>query len=277
MKEGGHRGMNKHAQHSSHAAHRHFTFNHFAQRALDIVLASLMLAAAAPVMIAVALLVKFDSPGPILYSQTRVGLNRRKGERRTGSRDARPDRRQLSAFGQHFPIYKFRSMRTDAEKNGAAWCRVGDSRVTRLGRILRQTHLDELPQLFNILSGDMSIVGPRPERPEFIVKLAQEIPHYHQRLHMKPGLTGLAQVRHRSDLDLRDVKKKVRYDLVYRRSASLATNVKIILATVPLAMGIPVEKTKQLFRFRAANRFAQTFSSVSVIAAGLFSFWKKHS
>lgn len=257
---------------------KHFTFNHFAQRALDIALASLMLAAAAPVMLAVALLVKFDSPGPILYSQTRVGLNRRKGERRTSSiRESRPDRRQDSAFGKPFPIYKFRSMRTDAEKNGAAWCRVGDSRITRLGRILRQTHLDELPQLFNILTGDMSIVGPRPERPEFIVKLAQEIPHYHKRLHMKPGLTGLAQVRHRSDLDLRDVKKKVRYDLVYRRSASLATNVKIILATVPLAMGIPVEKTRQIFRFRALNRFAQAFSGFSVIAAGLFSFWKKHS
>ncbi len=249
-----------------------------AQRTLDIVLASLMLAAAAPVMIVVALLVKFDSPGPVLYSQTRVGLNRRKGERRTARHsDAKPDRRQGSSYGKPFPILKFRSMRTDAEKKGAQWCQVGDSRITRLGRILRATHLDELPQLFNILHGDMSIVGPRPERPEFIGKLAQEIPHYHKRLHMKPGLTGLAQVRHRSDLDLRDVKKKVRYDLVYRRSASFITNIKIILATVPLAMGIPVEKTRQIFRLRLVNRFAHALSGLTLLAAGALSFWKKSS
>ncbi len=228
-------------------------------------------------MLVVTLLIKLDSPGPILYSQARVGLNRRKGDRRLGQRALAADRREDPAYGKPFPIYKFRSMRTDAEKNGAKWCQVGDTRITRLGRILRQTHLDELPQLFNILMGDMSIVGPRPERPEFILKLAQEIPHYHKRLHMKPGLTGLAQVRHRSDLDLRDVKKKVRYDLVYHRNASLLTNVKIILATVPLAMGVPVEKTKRLFRLRPVNRFVHAIAGFTILIAGAITFWKKHS
>lgn len=248
-----------HSSHPSHKIQHHF--NNITARALDIAIASVMLLGAAPVMLVIAILVKLDSPGPILYSQVRVGMNRRRKDRREGARASGSDRRAQQAFGKPFPIYKFRSMCVDSEKNGAVWCKVGDVRITRLGALLRQTHLDELPQLFNILNGDMSIVGPRPERPEFVNKLTEQIPHYQHRLHMKPGLTGLAQVRHRSDLDLRDVKKKVRYDLVYRKNVTLWTNIKIILATVPLTVGIPVEKTKQITRFRPLGRLVSGFGA----------------
>ena len=182
------------------------------KRALDIGISSLMLLAAAPLMLAIALLIRLDSEGPILYSQLRTGLNRRTGSRRRAHRAGASERRRAPHHGKPFKILKFRSMRVDAEAKGAVWCKEGDPRVTRLGYWLRKTHLDELPQLFNILRGDMSLVGPRPERPEFISRLHLEVPGYGTRLRVKPGLTGLAQTRHRSDLDLRDVKKKVRYD-----------------------------------------------------------------
>ncbi|MCE5228103.1 exopolysaccharide biosynthesis polyprenyl glycosylphosphotransferase [bacterium] len=161
-----------------------------------------------PVMVAIGLAVKATSRGPIFYRQIRVGIN-----------------------NQPFLIYKFRSMRIDAEKDGAQWARRNDPRVTPIGRFLRRTHLDELPQLINVLKGEMSLVGPRPERPIFVSELSSKIEGYPLRLRVKPGITGLAQVRHHYDESLEDVKKQLEYDLQYVQTASLATDVKIIWNT----------------------------------------------
>ncbi len=147
----------------------------------------------APILVLVALAVKWTSPGPSIYYQERVGR-----------------------FGDVFKIYKFRTMVMDAEASGPVWAsRDSDPRVTPIGTFLRQSHLDELPQLFNILKGDMSLVGPRPERPHFVERLDREIPRYDERLLIKPGLTGLAQVHVRSDQSIADVKKKLRFDRFY--------------------------------------------------------------
>jgi exopolysaccharide biosynthesis polyprenyl glycosylphosphotransferase len=157
----------------------------------------------------VALAIRLDSPGPILYSQNRVGLN-----------------------GRLFRIYKFRSMRQDAEKNGAAWAKIGDSRVTRVGRFLRLTRIDELPQVWNVLRGDMTLVGPRPERPEFTSLLEAEIPSYAERHQVKPGITGWAQVRYRYTSSVRDSEAKLEYDLYYVKYRSLGLDLKVLLQTV---------------------------------------------
>jgi sugar transferase (PEP-CTERM system associated) len=181
-----------------------------AKRALDVVLALLGLLLAAPAMLFVWLLLRFRSPGPPLYSQTRVGKD-----------------------GVHFTIYKFRSMRVDAEAtSGAVWSTQNDPRVTPVGRFLRRTRLDELPQLWNVLRGDMSIVGPRPERPEFIAELTRQIPFYGQRHVVRPGLTGWAQVRHRYGSTVDDAQEKLQYDLFYIKHMSIAFDVYIVVETV---------------------------------------------
>lgn len=231
------------------------------KRLFDIAIASLFLVAVAPFMLLIAILIKLDSEGPVFYSQTRVGVNnrrmpsRRRGEllRREmiGASDRRVEtpvnRRVQNSFGRMFKVLKFRTMRTDAEANGKPkWCEVNDPRVTRIGALLRKTHLDELPQLFNILMGDMSLVGPRPERPEFVRWLRNVTPAYEERLMVKPGLTGLAQIHHRADLELSDVKKKVRYDLLYLKRVSVWTDIKIILGTVPLVFGVSQNDLKKL-------------------------------
>lgn len=182
----------------------------FIKRTLDFVFASVGLVFAAPVMLVIAALVKLDSPGPALFKQTRVGMK-----------------------GTLFNIYKFRSMRMDAEsKTGPVWATENDPRVTPLGRFLRQTHLDEIPQLFNILKGEMSMVGPRPERPHFVEQFRQIMPNYDERLTAKPGITGLAQIKRRYDSTLSDVKKKLRYDLVYVRRMCPLLDVKVIALTI---------------------------------------------
>lgn len=158
----------------------------------------------------IALLIALDSPGPIFYSQERVGLR-----------------------GKPFRIYKFRSMRTDAEIKGQPiWAQAGDSRVTRVGRFLRATHLDELPQLFNILRGDMSLVGPRPERVAFVTALEKKVPFYRQRMAVKPGLTGWAQVEYHYGNSDNDALIKLQYDLYYIKHQSFILDVIIILKTV---------------------------------------------
>jgi len=209
-----------------------------AKRAFDLFASSLLIVMSAPLMALIALLVKLDSPGPILYSQVRVGLNRR----RRSHTAAMAERRRLEGFGQGFRVLKFRSMRTDAEANGPQWCRQNDPRVTRFGSFLRKSHLDELPQLFNVFNGDMSLVGPRPERPEFIAHLRQAVEGYERRLHLKPGLTGLAQIYKGPDEVTDDVRVKMRYDLLYMKNSSVYTDMKIVLATIPLSLGLPLTK-----------------------------------
>ena len=180
------------------------------KRASDIVFASLGLVLAAPIMAVVAPLVRLTSPGPALYSQTRMGKD-----------------------GISFTIYKFRSMCVDAEAGtGAVWATAGDKRVTRFGRFLRRSRLDELPQLWNVLIGNMSFVGPRPERPEFIQELCKQIPYYVQRHAVRPGLTGWAQVRHRYGSTVDDSLQKLQYDLFYIKNMSFTTDLVIILETV---------------------------------------------
>jgi len=180
------------------------------KRAVDVAISMIGLIVAAPIMAAVAVAVACSSPGPFLYEQRRVG------ER-----------------GRVFRLYKFRSMRADAEDtSGAVWSRDGDTRVTTVGRWLRATRLDELPQLWNIFKGDMSLVGPRPERPEFIEELTRHIPYYPQRHIVKPGLTGWAQVRYSYGSSVQDAMEKLQYDLFYIKHMSLLMDAWIVLCTV---------------------------------------------
>lgn len=179
------------------------------KRGVDFVLAILLLAPALPLMGLLVLLVRLTSRGPGIYAQVRVGKN-----------------------GRKFTMYKIRSMRQDAEAGtGAVWARTRDPRVTFVGRILRKLHLDELPQLFNILKGEMSLVGPRPERPEFVQMLARKIPGYSHRLSVLPGVTGLAQVNLPPDTDLDSVRRKLVLDLEYVRQASLLMDLALIVGT----------------------------------------------
>lgn len=184
------------------------------KRMLDVVLASVMLMLSAPLIPFIALAIKLDSPGPIFFKQTRVGMG-----------------------GRLFRIVKFRSMSQDAEAEiGAVWATDGDPRVTRVGRFLRKSRLDELPQLWNLLVGDMSFVGPRPERPEFDEELEREIPFYRARRAVRPGLTGWAQVRHGYGNTLLDALHKVEYDLYYIKNESLYLDLLIILRTVAVVL-----------------------------------------
>jgi sugar transferase (PEP-CTERM system associated) len=181
-----------------------------AKRVLDIVAAATGLVIAGPIMIAVAAAVRLSSPGPTIYRQQRVGGGNRL-----------------------FTLYKFRSMCQDAEaRTGAVWASRNDSRVTPLGRFLRRTRLDELPQLWNVLTGDMSMVGPRPERPEFVKQLTEQIPFYGQRHAIRPGLTGWAQVRYAYGASVDDSMEKLQYDLFYIKNLSIALDLFIMFSTV---------------------------------------------
>lgn len=201
-----------------------------ASRVFNWVMAVLMLMVASPVMLLTAVLVWLTSRGPVLYTQTRVGVDRR------WSRAWAPDdRRREDLGGSPFTILKFRSMRVDAEVNGlAVWATQDDERVTPIGRFIRRTHIDELPQLFNVIRGDMNIVGPRPERPSIFVRLREQIAEYPVRQRVKPGITGLAQVSNPYDSCLEDVRRKVFYDLQYMRRQSLGEDIRIMLRTIPV-------------------------------------------
>ena len=182
------------------------------KRAMDIVGACLGLLLALPIMAVVALAVRLSSPGAILYQQERVGLN-----------------------GRVFRISKFRSMRADAEATtGPVWSTADDTRVTRVGRFIRLTRLDELPQLWNVLRGDMSLVGPRPERPEFVSQLTEQVPFYGQRHVVKPGLTGWAQIRYTYGASVEDTIEKLQYDLYYIKNMSVALDVVIAIETLKI-------------------------------------------
>ncbi|HVP06711.1 MAG TPA: sugar transferase [Candidatus Acidoferrum sp.] len=208
------------------------------KRAIDIVGAIVGLAVFSPAWLVVPVLIKLDSNGPIFYTQTRVGVNRRKRDRRflhkVESRERRDtDRRREDYLGKPFRVIKFRTMVQDAEKlSGPVWATKDDQRITRIGKLLRKTRLDEVPQFFNILKGDMSLVGPRPERPSFVKDLSTQVNDYADRLAVKPGLTGLAQVENGYDSSLESVYRKVRYDLQYIRQWTLWSDVKIIARTV---------------------------------------------
>jgi exopolysaccharide biosynthesis polyprenyl glycosylphosphotransferase len=180
------------------------------KRISDITISLLILIVTLPLDILVSILIKFDSPGPVLFKQDRIGMN-----------------------NKIFKIYKFRSMFKDAEKHtGPIWSSKGDVRVTRVGRIIRILRIDEIPQLWNVLKGEMSLVGPRPERPFFVEKLSKEIPYYKRRLKVRPGITGWAQVKHKYDESIEDVKTKLRYDLFYIENMSLRMDMKILFRTI---------------------------------------------
>ena len=182
----------------------------FVKRSFDIVVSASLLALTSPILILAALLIKLDSPGPVIYRQPRVG---------------RADR--------VFDVLKLRSMRSDAESDGKPrWAQAGDSRVTRVGRFVRRTRIDELPQLINVLRGEMSFVGPRPERPYFVEKLSESIPFYGLRHSVKPGITGWAQVRYPYTATAEDAASKLEYDLYYVKNHSLFLDIVILFETV---------------------------------------------
>jgi len=179
------------------------------KRGFDVVISSMVLVLGLPLWLLIALLIKIDSRGPIFYDQERMGQN-----------------------GAIFKIHKFRSMVTNAEqKSGPVWAGKNDPRVTRIGKWLRKLHLDEIPQFINVLFGDMSLVGPRPERPFFVEQLSKEIPLYRRRLKVRPGISGWAQVKHKYDQSIEDVKTKVKYDLFYIENMSWRMDLKILFNT----------------------------------------------
>jgi lipopolysaccharide/colanic/teichoic acid biosynthesis glycosyltransferase len=201
-------------------------------RAFNVLLALIMLIVSAPLMILAALLVRLTSKGPVFYTQVRVGIDRRYNRTR-----AIKERRREDLGGIPFTIYKFRSMMVDAEVNGqAVWAKQDDDRVTAIGRIMRKSRVDELPQLYNVLIGDMNIVGPRPERPSIFVRLREQIDEYPIRQRVKPGITGLAQISNPYDRDLDDVRRKVYFDMEYMRRQSVVEDIKIMFRTVPVML-----------------------------------------
>lgn len=179
------------------------------KRSLDLVLALCLLVSLAPLLAVVMMSIRIESPGPALFWQERVGQ-----------------------FGRRFWLVKLRSMGVHAEADGQArWAEEDDPRVTRLGRWLRQLHIDELPQLWNILRGEMSFVGPRPERPEFVIQLEAEIPYYSERHHLRPGITGWAQINYPYAASLQDARAKLEFDLFYVKHAHFLLDILILLQT----------------------------------------------
>lgn len=200
-------------------------------RAVNILLALVALSLLLPVFALIALAIKLTSRGPVFYSQVRVGVDRR-------ARSARDhERRVYNLGGAPFTLHKFRTMHVNAESDGrAVWAGPNDRRVTAVGRVLRRLRLDELPQLYNVLRGEMNIVGPRPERPTIFADLRESIPHYPMRQRVKPGITGLAQILQPYDACVDDVRRKVEYDLDYMRRQSLVGDLKIMTMTVPVML-----------------------------------------
>lgn len=181
----------------------------FWKRLLDVTIAAVIMLVLLPLWFLIAFIIKLDSRGPVFYRQERVGEN-----------------------GKIFKLIKFRSMVDKAEENtGPVWAAQNDNRITRFGSLLRETHLDELPQLINVLLGNMSLVGPRPERPYFVEKLAIHLPNYSQRLQIRPGITGWAQVNYKYDSSLDDVKNKLGFDLSYIKNITILMDLKIICLT----------------------------------------------
>ncbi len=203
----------------------------FLLRAANFLVATVALIILLPVIVVIGLLVRLDSPGPVIYRQLRIGLDRRG---RLDVRD-RTGRRVNDLGGRPFMIYKFRTMRIDAElDSGPVWARKNDDRATRVGSFLRATRMDEIPQFWNVLKGDMAVVGPRPERPNFVLELQKEIDGYRLRNRVRPGITGWAQVNRGADQTVDDVREKVDFDIEYVRRRSLWFDLLIMLKTLPV-------------------------------------------
>lgn len=183
------------------------------KRLMDFGCALILFSVTWPFMVLAAIAIKLDSPGPALFSQERVGKN-----------------------GRRFKIYKFRSMVTDAEKNGAQWATRNDARVTRVGQFIRVTRIDELPQLFNILTGEMSFVGPRPEREEFNEKIEQVVPFYNVRHLVRPGITGWAQILFPYGASIEDAKQKLQYEIYYIKNYSIMMDIEVVLKTISVVL-----------------------------------------
>ena len=200
------------------------------RRALNVLVALVGIVVAAPVMALVAALIKLTSSGPVFFQQTRVGL-----DRRDPAVDHGNGRRLLDLGGKPFRIYKFRTMYVQ-KKVEQVWASQDDPRITSVGRVLRKYRLDELPQLFNVLLGDMNIVGPRPEQPGIAADLQRQINLYNQRHKVRPGITGWAQINQHYDQSIEDVRRKVSLDLEYIKRQSLTEDLKIMLRTVPVVV-----------------------------------------
>jgi lipopolysaccharide/colanic/teichoic acid biosynthesis glycosyltransferase len=208
----------------SHPESRSPTFSYAALRGpIEVAVAAVLLVAALPLLCLLAALVRLASKGPAIYRQTRVGLG-----------------------GREYLIHKIRTMDHDCERwSGPLWSTADDPRVTPLGRLLRRTHLDELPQLWNVIKGDMSLIGPRPERPEFVAQLERAIPGYRGRLAVRPGITGLAQVQLPPDEDLSSVRRKLVCDLYYVQKVTPWLDLLILAGTLMKVVGVPVEKVRR--------------------------------
>lgn len=203
-----------------------------ARRVLNTVVAAVGLVLALPLMIVIAAVVRLSSRGPVLFRQTRVGLDRRALTRAGGN-----TRRELDLGGKLFTMYKFRTMYTGRTNgNRQVWAQPDDARVTPIGRVLRKFRLDELPQLYNVLRGDMNVVGPRPEQPDIFVYLCEQIEEYPRRQRVRPGITGLAQVVLPYDRTVDDVRRKLACDLEYIRRQSVVEDARIMLCTLPVML-----------------------------------------
>jgi lipopolysaccharide/colanic/teichoic acid biosynthesis glycosyltransferase len=197
----------------------------FCRTALEFLVALGLLVVTAPLVLLAALLVKLTSRGPVFYTQVRLGRG-----------------------GRPYLLYKIRSMAHDCERlSGPRWSTGRDPRVTPVGRVLRFTHLDELPQLWNVLCGEMSLIGPRPERPEFVPQLEQALPRYRERLRVRPGVTGLAQVQLPADSGLESVRRKLAYDLYYIEAVGPWLDLRILLSTALKMVGVPFPALRWLF------------------------------
>lgn len=199
------------AMHDEPAVPRNTPYLHL-KYIVETLIALVLLIVFSPLILLAALLVVLTSPGPAFYSQCRLGMH-----------------------GRRFMVYKLRSMVQGAERTtGATWCKINDPRVTPLGRVLRETHIDELPQLVNVVLGQMSLVGPRPERPELAARLQQQLPRFGERINVRPGITGFAQLRLPQDTDVDSVRKKLAYDLYYVRNLGAWLDLRIMLLTLQL-------------------------------------------
>ncbi|MES1259964.1 MAG: sugar transferase [Gemmatimonadota bacterium] len=205
-------------------------------RVLNVAVATLILVATLPIWLLVAIAIKLTSRGPVFYTQERVGIDlRTRGDRRNGR--GGPSRRASDIGGRPFTILKFRTMRVDAESHGnAVWASAKDHRLTPIGGFLRSCRADELPQLLNVIRGEMNLVGPRPERPQLFSQLRAQVPDYQKRQRVPPGITGHAQVHLQYDTSVEDVKRKVQHDLEYIARRTVWEDMKIMLKTIPVML-----------------------------------------